>query len=206
MSQRLKQHKAVPKVVLSTAIALFGLCLSNATAHAVDNSKSSQMLRDNASGDNWPGYGRTYGEQHFSPLTDINDKNINKLGLTWSYDLDPGNPATVPIAVDGRLFTATGYSVVQAFDVKTGERIWKYDPEAYKVAGIRFRQGWGSRGLAWWNGKIYVGTIDGRLIAIDADTGKEVWSVQTLEDEPHRFITGAPPSFRGQGHHRPWRC
>ena len=156
------------------------------------------QLRDTADGRDWPGFGRTYGEQHFSPLTQIDDGNIGKLGLVWSMDLEPGNSATGPIAVDGVLYFARQYSVVNAVDAATGKLLWTYDPQAPQVAGVRLRQGWGSRGLAWWNGKIYTATQDGRLIALNAKTGKPVWTVQTLSDGDPRFISGAPRVFDGK--------
>src|SRR3546814_18377875 len=78
----------------------------------------------------------------------------------------------LPLAVDGVLYTATGYSVVRAFDAATGRQLWEYDPGAPGAAGRPLRQGWGSRGIAWWNGKVYTGTQDGRLIVIDAKTRK----------------------------------
>jgi quinohemoprotein ethanol dehydrogenase len=156
------------------------------------------LLTDGSAGANWPGFGRTYGEQHYSPLDNVNTKNVGGLGLAWSMELEPGNPVSGPIAVDGILYTSTGYSVIRAIDVVTGRQLWSFDPKATEKAGRKMRQGWGSRGLAWWNGKVYVGTIDGRLIAIDAKTGREVWSVMTVGKDDYRFITGAPRLFDGK--------
>jgi quinohemoprotein ethanol dehydrogenase len=162
------------------------------------SSTTETILLDDASGDNWPAFGRTYGEQHYSPLPDINQGNVGRLGLVWSVDLPVGNPASGPIAVDGVLYTSTGYSVVRAFNAATGKRLWEYDPHAAEAAGIKLRQGWGSRGLAWWNGKIYIGTQDGRLIAIDAKTGKQLWQQMTVDKDDVRFISGAPRVFDGK--------
>ena len=100
-------------------------------------------LLDDASGDDWAAYGATYGEQHFSPLTDINDGNVAELGLAWAYDLPPSNPMSGPIAVNGVLYTATGYSIVRAFDPATGKELWSYDPEAPQKSGKKLREGWG---------------------------------------------------------------
>lgn len=157
------------------------------------------VLADDSGGDNWGAYGRTFGEQHYSPLTQISDRNVGGLKLLWSMDLPAGaNSATAPIAVDGVLYFASGYSVVSAVDAATGRRLWSYDPEVAKVAGEKLRLAWGSRGIAWWNGKIYTGTHDGRLIAIDAETGKPVWSAMTVEPDDERYITGAPRVFDGK--------
>lgn len=156
------------------------------------------QLRDSSDGDDWPGFGRSYGEQHFSPLTQIDDSNVGKLGLAWSMDLEPGNSVTGPIEVAGVLYFARFYSVVNAVDAATGKLLWTYDPKAPQVSGVRLRQGWGSRGIAWWNGKVYTATQDGRLIALDAKTGKPVWTVQTLAKGDPRFISGAPRVFDGK--------
>jgi len=159
---------------------------------------ANARLNDASSGDDWPGYGRTYGEQHFSPLTDINDKNVGKLGLAWSMDLGPGNPTSIPVAVGGTLYMSTGLSIVRAVDARTGNVLWTYDSRVAENAGKEMRSSWGIRGIAWWNGKVYTGTVDGRLIALDAKTGKEIWTVQTLKKGNGQFITGAPRVFDGK--------
>ena len=155
------------------------------------------VLHDDTSGANWGGYGRTYGEQHFSPLDQVNTDTIAKLGLTWSLDLPPGNVVTQPLAIDGVLYFAMGYSHIYAVSALTGKVLWTHDPKAAEAAGIRLRRSWGSRGLGYWNGKVYTGTVDGRLIALDARSGRTVWSKQTLEDGDLRYITGAPRIFDG---------
>lgn len=152
-------------------------------------------LLDDSDGRDWAGYGRTFGEQHYSPLTQINAKTVGRLGLAWSLDLDATNSVTQPIAVDGVLFFATGYSVIHAVEAASGRMLWSYDPKAASRAGSNLRFGWGSRGIAWWNGRIYTGTQDGRLIAIDARTGTALWSVQTFPKDSAAFITGAPRVF-----------
>ncbi|MGE4324076.1 MAG: PQQ-binding-like beta-propeller repeat protein, partial [Sphingobium sp.] len=155
-------------------------------------------LRDGASGNDWPGYGRTYGEQHFSPLDQIRQDNVSGLGLAWAVDLPPGNPVTAPVAVGGIVYVAAGLAIVRAIDGATGRVLWTFDPQAGEAAGEDLRQGWGTRGLAYWNGKIYVGTPDGRLIALDAKNGTVVWSRKTIGDNDGRYITGAPRIFDGK--------
>lgn len=135
---------------------------------------SAGALRDSARGVDWPGYGRSFGEQHFSPLAQIDDGNVARLSLAWSIDLAPGNSVTAPIAVDGVLYYVTGYSNVHAVAAATGKALWDFDPKVPDVAGRKLRLAWGARGLAWWNRHIYVGTQDGRLIAINARTGAEI--------------------------------
>ncbi|RZJ96333.1 MAG: PQQ-dependent dehydrogenase, methanol/ethanol family [Novosphingobium sp.] len=156
------------------------------------------QLLDDSSGRDWPGYGRTYGQQHFSPLAAIDQANVGTLGLAWSMDLPLGNAATQPIAVDGVVYFAAGLSVVSAVDAVSGKLLWQYDPEVGKAAGLNLRVGWGVRGVAYWQGRIYVGTQDGRLIAIDAKTGKPAWSQQTFDPKMAAYISGAPRVLGGR--------
>lgn len=151
-----------------------------------------ENLADVRSGDDWAGYGAGYDEQHFSPLAEIDGSSVARLGLAWSMDLAPGNAVTQPLAIDGIVYAATGYSVVSAIDAVTGKLLWRYDPKVTEVAGRLLRTGWGSRGIAWSQGAIYTATLDGRLISIDAKTGKPRWIVQTLDPASGAYITGAP--------------
>ncbi len=155
-------------------------------------------LRDGSDGADWAAPGGTYGEQHFSPLTQIDAGNASQLGLAWSLDLPPGASVSQPLAVGGVLYVVSGQAVVRAIDAVSGKQLWVHDPQVWSKADKRMRYGWGSRGLAWYDGKIFVGTMDGRLIALDAATGKEVWSVQTLKDGDPTYITGAPRAFDGK--------
>jgi len=159
--------------------------------------EAAQYL-DGGDGHDWPGYGRTFGQQHYSPLSQINERNVSRLGLVWSMDLGLENSVTEPIAVDGVLYFATGLSVVQAVDASSGRLLWRYDPESAKRAGLNLRLGWGVRGIAWWNGKIYVGTVDGRLIAIDSKNGEPYWSVETFDKNFPARINGAPRAYDGK--------
>ncbi|WP_156678860.1 PQQ-dependent dehydrogenase, methanol/ethanol family [Sphingomonas profundi] len=178
--------------------ALAAAALQSAATPRPQASKDAARLADASGGDDWAAFGRTFGEQHYSPLADINDRNVSQLGLAWSLDLPFGNSVTAPLAVDGTLYFARGYSVVQAVDAATGRELWTYDPKAPEAAGHKLRQGWGSRGIAYWNGKIYTGAHDGRLIAIDAKTGKPVWSTMTVDKDDVRFISGPPRVFDGK--------
>jgi quinohemoprotein ethanol dehydrogenase len=183
---------------MALAILIGGSVGCSPSGDRKENAVSVERLQDWSEGDDWAAFGRTYGEQHYSPLTQINADNIDRLGLAWSYDLGPENSVTGPLEIDGILYFATGYSLVHAMDAATGELKWVFDAQAAQAAGRKLRQGWGSRGLGWWNGKIYTGTQDGRLIAIDGKTGQEVWSVMTTEADDYRFISGPPRAFDGK--------
>jgi alcohol dehydrogenase (cytochrome c)/quinohemoprotein ethanol dehydrogenase len=145
---------------------------------------------------NWLTHGRTYDEQRFSPLTDINADNAAKLGLAWYYDLDTkrGQEAT-PIVVDGQMFVSTAWSKVKALDAATGELLWAYDPQVPGEKAVDVCCDVVNRGVAVWKGRVYVGTLDGRLVALDAADGSTVWSVQTTDPALPYSITGAPRVF-----------
>jgi quinohemoprotein ethanol dehydrogenase len=188
---------------LSCALVL-SLALAACAKSGDDGAATKASTADNAllatanNGDDWPSYGGTWDERHFSPLAEINDKNVGQLGLAWSLDLPLGNPATIPVEVSGTIYMSSGLSVVRAIDAATGKLLWTYDPKVGEHQGKAIRSAWGSRGIAYWNGKLYTGTLDGRLIAIDAKTGAETWSVQTTQIGNGQFISGAPRVFDGK--------
>lgn len=114
-------------------------------------------------GRNWAGYGRTFSEQRHSPLRQIDARNIRRLGLVWSLELEtPGNVATAPPEVDGVIYFGVGLSVIHAVDAITGKLLWRYDPETVRAAGARLRRAWGIRGIALWKRTICA-TSPGRL-------------------------------------------
>ena len=164
------------------------LCCGAAQA-AVDQA----ALADTTDGSNWAAWGRNFDEQRFSPLDQINRDSVDRLGLAWTHELDDvWSVSSQPLAVDGVIYMAVGYSEVYALDAVSGELLWTYDPE---VDPKKMRMAWGIRGLAFWKGRVYVGVQDGRLIAIDAETGQPEWSVLTTEPGDNRYITGAPRVF-----------
>jgi quinohemoprotein ethanol dehydrogenase len=172
----------------------------SALANGAANSTMTQMLLANGKDGNWAAYGGGYDSNHHSPLDEINDRNVSKLGLAWYVDLPTAvNTHSAPLAVDGVIYYAVGHSVINAVEATTGKPLWTYDPQVANVAGEKLRMAWGIRGIGYWNGKVYTGTADGRLIAIDAKTGKPVWSVQTTQGpDDGRYITGAPLLFDGK--------
>ncbi len=142
---------------------------------------------------NWLAHGRTYDEQRYSPLTMINDQNVGDLGLAWSFDTDTtrGLEAS-PIVVDGVMYFTGSWSTVFAVNAKTGEELWSYDPEVPRPWGKNACCDVVNRGVAVWKGKVYVGTIDGRLVALDAVDGSVVWDINTIDRSKPYTITGAP--------------
>lgn len=147
----------------------------------------------------WLSYGRDYAEQRFSPLTQISDQNVGQLGLAWSADLDTarGQEAT-PLMHDGVLYVTTAWSMVKAYDAKTGALKWEYDPKVPRETLVRVCCDAVNRGAALYGDKVYVAALDGRLIAIDQKTGKEIWSKVVVPNQIDYAITGAPRIAKGK--------
>src|SRR5438876_5825233 len=142
----------------------------------------SRIINADREPGNWMTYGRTYGEQRFSPLKQINDQNVSQLGLAWYYDLDThrGQEAT-PIIVDGRMYFTSAWSKVFALNAVTGELLWSYDPKVPGAWAVNACCDVVNRGVAVWNGKVISATLDGRLIALDSETGRLVWETLTID-------------------------
>lgn len=153
-----------------------------------------------AEGDgDWPTVGRTEGEQSFSPLARINDKNVGRLGLAWAFDLETDRGVeAAPLEIDGVLYDVTPWNVTTALDARTGRLLWRYDPEVPRRFGRLACCDIVSRGLAAWQGRIILATLDGRLIALDAKTGTPVWTVETVDHAQPYTVTGAPRVFDGK--------
>jgi PQQ-dependent dehydrogenase (methanol/ethanol family) len=147
----------------------------------------------------WMSHGRDYSEQRFSPLTSVNADNVAQLGLAWYADFDTrrGQEST-PLIVDGVIYVTTAWSKVYAFDAKSGKELWRYDPKVPGEWAVWACCDVVNRGVAAWNGKVYLGTIDARLIALDAATGKVVWDKLTIEPGQPYSITGAPRIAKGK--------
>jgi alcohol dehydrogenase (cytochrome c)/quinohemoprotein ethanol dehydrogenase len=148
---------------------------------------------------NWMGPGRNYGEQHFSPLKAIDAGNAKQLGLAWFFDIDAAHRGqeSTPLVVDGVMYVTSAWSKVIALNAKTGAMLWIYDPQVPGKAAINACCDVVNRGAAAWKGRIYSGTLDGRLIALDAATGKLAWEVMTVPQGGRYTITGAPRVVKG---------
>ena len=181
-------------VISAIGVAIAFQSLADNTTSKPGDVNEARILADVATGNNWLVNGRTNDSKHFSPLKQINDQNVANLGLAWYLDYD-GMMGIVsePIVVDGVIYISAPLSKVYAVEAFTGKLIWKYDPQ------IRLDQAlngsYSARtngGVAVWNGKVYVGTGDCRLIAIDAATAKKIWEASVCEplrasaDRDHR--------------------
>jgi len=141
-----------------------------------------KTLKATAKSTEWLTNGMNWAEQRYSTMTQINPQNISKLALAWSYELGPGGGSqqATPLYSNGVLYTVTNWSIVAAVDAKTGKEIWRYDPEADRTMNqpgtSRLCCGVNSRGIALYEGKVLVPVVDGRMQALDAATGKLLWS------------------------------
>jgi quinohemoprotein ethanol dehydrogenase len=173
---------------------LVGLCVLGACSKGGGHPLDDTALREaDANPDEWLTYGRTYSEQRHSPLKQVDEASVGRLGLAFSVDMQTlrGLEAT-PLEHDGLLFVTGAWSVVYAIDARTGKVFWRYDPGVPKDHAKFVCCDVVNRGVALYRGKVYVGTIDGRLIAIDIRTGQPLWSVQTTPKDGPYAITGAP--------------
>lgn len=181
------------------ALLAGGVLLWQALAAAQPALDGNRLLRAASEPQNWPIVGGTYAEARYSALDQINTGNVGRLKLAWYADFETnrGQQAT-PLAVDGVLYTSTSWSHVYAYDAATGKQLWHHDPQVPGTKGPHACCDAVNRGLAAYNGKIYVGTLDGRLQALDAKTGKLVWSTATFDPKTTMTITAAPRVVRGK--------
>src|SRR5688572_24437513 len=153
----------------------------------------------------WDSYGLDYAETRYSPLSQINSTNVSRLGLAWTYDVPPGRgeasaygEETTPLMVNGTLYSITGWSVTYAVDAQTGKEKWRYDPKVDRHHFRKLKALGMNRGVGFYAGRIFVPVFDGRLVALNADTGDVVWSVQTTPLNQNYTITMAPRVVKGK--------
>jgi quinohemoprotein ethanol dehydrogenase len=153
-----------------------------AAAPAAADVTAARLLKADREPGQWLTYGGTYSEQRFSALKQIDSGNVGTLGLKWFGDYETNQDQHgSPLYIDGVIYVSTSRNVVHAFDARTGRQLWKYNPMIHGER-IRYNVGLVNRGIAAWNGKIIMGTLDARLVAIDAKTGQEAWSTDTVPD------------------------
>lgn len=181
------------------AVAAQGLSQAAPQRGKPANVDQARLLSADRTPGEWMAPGRTYDEQRFSPLDRIRDSNVAGLGLAWYADLpvDRGVEAS-PLMIGGVLYNIEPWNVTVAYDARTGRELWRFDPKVDRDTGKLACCDIVTRGVAAWNGRIILATLDGRLIALDARTGKPVWSVNTFEPVWPYTITGAPRVFDGK--------
>lgn len=194
----MRNPKVVGGVVGGIAAGILAaVCMSPASsadkAVAAGNVTEARVRAEAAAGGNWLVNGRDFTAQRFSPLKQITDKNVADLGLAWTLDIDsPMGLAVEPIVVDGVIYIAGSLDRVYAVDATSGRLLWRTDPQVSLTA---YRNSWAARtnrGVAVWEGKVFVGTGDCRMIALDAASGKQIWESPVCVDTTQTGVTGAP--------------
>jgi quinohemoprotein ethanol dehydrogenase len=151
----------------------------------------------------WLTLGGNQMMQHYSPLNAINKTNVKDLGFAWEYDAStyigtvPRGLEATPIVVDGIMYTSGAWGAVYALDAKTGKELWTYKPKVDASYGRRACCDVVNRGVAVWEGKVYVGTLDGYLTCLDAETGSVIWNMDTFTDRTKAYTITSPPQVAG---------
>jgi quinohemoprotein ethanol dehydrogenase len=192
-------RKIFPKFVFAFTCACLPAITACGQASARKGVDDSALRAGESDAANWITYGRTYSEQRFSPVKQIDEQSVSKLGLAWFFDFGTrrGLEAT-SLVKDGVLYTTSAWSIVYAFNARTGEMLWTYDPHVPKDHAKFVCCDVVNRGVALYQGLVYVGALDGRLIALDAKTGKVAWETQTTPKDGPYAITGAPRIAKGR--------
>ena len=149
----------------------------------------------------WLSYGRTQGETSYSPLKLIDTTNVSRLGLSWTYTLGAGggNQESTPLVWNNTLYSITNWSVVFALDARTGKELWRWDPEVSQNATrVKMCCGIVNRGIALYNGMIFVPVNDGRLKRSMRETGKPVWEARVAYPQDWYSLTMAPRVANGK--------
>jgi quinohemoprotein ethanol dehydrogenase len=169
---------------------LFALLLLTACNAVVESGEAA---------DEWHGFGNTGAELHYSALDEIDSANIAGLKLAWFADLPQGNSATGPVMAQGKLFVTTGHGHVRAFDAASGKPLWDHDSHSREAStGLQLRLGWGPKGLAYDQGRVFLGTHDGRVIALDAGDGAKLWEARDYPAGDMRYTNGPVRVFGGK--------
>lgn len=186
------------RIIKIIFILLAGFYTAAATASPVNEETITSSSRE------WLSYGRDYQEHRFSPLDSINLDTVGDLGLAWSIEFPTsrGMEAT-PLIHNGVIYISTAWSHVYAIDARSGKQLWHFDAGVDKAHLIRTCCGPNNRGVALWQNdadsslQVFFGALDGRLIALDAISGTQNWSVQTTPTDGNYSITGAPRVVNG---------
>jgi quinohemoprotein ethanol dehydrogenase len=198
---KIRAHDGVRYAALLLACAALAPMSQTAIAGApaAGNLDAARLAGADGEPQNWFTGGRDQDGSYYSPLTGIDAKNVKQLGFAWQYDL--GNPMrgqeATPIVIDGVMYTSGTWGYVYALDAATGKELWRYDPKPDYFAGRHPCCDLVNRGVAVWKGRIYVASVDGRLHALDAATGKKIWVADTIADHKLPYSSTGAPQIAG---------
>src|SRR5499427_1216155 len=183
-------------------LSILGLLLATWIATGQQVRRIDDLALKNAGKtEDWLTYGLTPGEIRYSPLKQLDITNVSRLGLAWSYDLGSGggNQEGTPLFWNGSIYVITNWSVVYSVDARTGKERWRWDPEVNQTA-VRPKICCGvvNRGIAIYQNKIIAPVIDGRLVALDSETGKPAWEARVAYPQENYTITMAPRIAKGK--------
>lgn len=203
VAEKHRQGRVPAWLTASACLAIVAGCNhapADQSSAGADAAAATRQLVDAASRpQDWPTHGGTYLEQRFSAVDQINTANVKQLGLDWSLQLDTNRgQETTPLVVDGKIYLTTAWSKVVAIDGRTGKQLWQFDPKVPGNSAVHGCCDVVSRGAAYYDGKIFVATFDGRLIALSASNGQQLWSVDTVDQNKSYSITGAPRVVKGK--------
>ncbi|MBT7952135.1 MAG: PQQ-dependent dehydrogenase, methanol/ethanol family [Gammaproteobacteria bacterium] len=191
------------KVFLFTTIFLSSVTpgsLLAADKKPLSSASEQRLLSAENEPENWMMYGRTYKEQRYSPLQQINDKNVSKLNLEWYADIPSINGfSSTPLVIDGTIYLTGSFANVFAIDTREGNVKWHYNPGVSPDGSLA--SAWASRinrGVAFWEDKLYLATGDCRLIALDAKSGREIWVNEACDSSKQYSMNGAPRVANGK--------
>jgi quinohemoprotein ethanol dehydrogenase len=181
------------RFLTSAVAALVVSARVTAAPASVGNVTDAGIVSQSGTGENWLVNGGDFGQAHFSPLKSITRQNIDHLGLTWWLDIDsPMGLAVEPIVVDGTIFLSGTLDRVFAIDAASGKLRWRFDPHVRMSNINNSHYALTNKGVAVWNGMVFIGTGDCRMIGIDAASGKQVWESPICVDSTQTGIGGAP--------------
>ncbi len=160
--------KNLAKTILVLGILAVTACAGSTHKHLTESKE-------------WPSFGRDYSNQRMSPLAQINVQNVKNLELAWQFKSGvAASFQATPIVVGGVMYVALPYNHVAALDAKTGKELWRYQHQ--RTADWKMCCGPANRGVAVSNGKVFIGTVDARLIALDAKTGAKLWDINVARN------------------------
>jgi quinohemoprotein ethanol dehydrogenase len=184
-------------LIVSLCLAVLG-CKKEIPDGWIDEERIMQPTTEN-----WVSLGGNYKQQHYSDLEQISSDNVKNLGFAWEYDARstigrvPRGLEATPFVVDGIMYTSGAWGFVYAINAKTGDEIWKYDPNVDASYNRRACCDVVNRGVAVWKGKVYVGTLDGYLVCLNAKDGRELWRIDTFTDRSIAYTITGPPQVAG---------